>query len=73
MSRPKFECTKCGEGFAALKAFDAHLPPIVDRRKQGPCLAPEDVGLVRNAHGWWSDAGDLERARAMRIPPQEPR
>lgn len=56
-------CTACEEVFAGVTAFDRHIRR--DGKKGGKAVhvAPEVVGLVRNAKGQWSATSPSDRAR----------
>ncbi len=46
-------CRSCDEYFTTVRNFDRHL------RGAGypDCLAPAEVGLVQDSHGYWQQPG----------------
>lgn len=47
-------CTKCGDGFNSVAAFDKHQ--ILNADGSVLCRNPESLGMVRIKDGWWVTA-----------------
>lgn len=47
------QCYACKRFFWSVGAFDKHQRMI---NKRIACLDPEDIGMVKNARGWWVTA-----------------
>ncbi len=61
-------CPACGQVFGTLTLFDLHQAVDHDRRPVVSCMAPDRLGMVRDARGTWqTPAGVLARARRAAV------